>query len=120
MKIQESLENYLETILVLSEHGIVRSIDIARKMNFARASISIAVKNLKEKRLIQVDETGAISLTSEGKKIAEETYEKHKFFTMLLKHVGVSDDIAQDDACRLEHQLSDESYQKLKIFFNSL
>lgn len=119
MKTQESLENYLEAILMLSENGPVRSIDIANKMNFARPSVSIAIKNLKEKDLINVDDKGIITLTNSGLEIAESTYEKHRFFTNLLITVGVDPTIAQDDACRMEHQLSDESYQKLKVYFEN-
>ena len=115
MKIQESAEDYLERILILQEKDKnVRSIDIAKDMKFTKASVSIAMKKLKENGYIIVDKNGYISLTDSGKKIAEKTYEKHKLFSELLIKICVNQKTALEDACRIEHVVSDETFQAIK------
>ncbi len=115
MKTQESMENYLERILILKEkNGSVRSIDIANDMKFTKASVSIAMKKLKENHYIVMDKNGLITLTEEGKAIADKTYEKHKLISELFMSIGVSEKVALEDACRIEHVISDESFQAIK------
>lgn len=120
MKIQESAENYLETILMLSEtKSAVRSIDIATELDFTKPSVSIAMKKLRESKLINMDSDGFITLTEEGHDIAEKMYERHKFFTDFLLRIGVSPETAAMDACRIEHVLSAESFEKMKAFLST-
>ena len=115
MKIQESAENYLETILVLSQrHPQVRSIDIATELGFSKPSVSVAMKNLRENGYITVNEHGHISLTASGLKIAETIYERHTLLSSWLEFLGVDSEIAARDACRIEHVLSPESFQAIK------
>lgn len=117
MNYLESLEDYLERILMLNErNGVVRSIDIANDMGFSKPSVSIAMKKLKEKKLIEIDEKGHITLTPEGEDIAKKTYEKHELLIKLLVYFGVSRETAEKDACKIEHALSDETAIKLKEF----
>ena len=121
MKIQESAENYLETILVLKQkNGSVRSIDIATEMGFSKPSISYAMKQFKENGLITIDNAGNIVLTEKGLAIAEATYERHKLLTAVLISLGVSDETAKEDACRIEHYLSNESFQKIQDFHKKM
>lgn len=111
----ESKEMYLESILMLSkEKANVKSIDIARFMNFSKPTVSIAVKKLKTDNLITVDDHGFIKLTKKGLKIAESILEKHEIITELLIKIGVDKDIAENDACKIEHTISDETFEKLK------
>lgn len=111
----ESIEDYLETILALQlKSGQVRSIDIATEMNFSKPSVSVAMKNLREKGLITTSESGAILLTKEGKKMAEDVWEKHNLLTNWLVSLGVDEKTAQEDACRMEHDMSEETFQALK------
>ncbi|MGO5053460.1 metal-dependent transcriptional regulator [Lachnospiraceae bacterium LCP25S3_G4] len=111
----ESAENYLETILVLSQRlPVVRSIDIATELNFSKASISVAMKNLREKEYIEVSDAGFISLTPSGKKIAKMIYERHTFLAQWLEQLGVDPLIASEDACRIEHVISPESFSAIK------
>ncbi|HHX78257.1 MAG TPA: metal-dependent transcriptional regulator [Acholeplasmataceae bacterium] len=118
MKIYESAENYLERILMLKEKTEkVRSIDIAEDMDFTKASVSRAMKNLKENNLITIDKDGFIDLTSEGLKIAKSILERHRLLTKFLIDLGVPDDIAAKDACKIEHDLSDESFKAIKNHF---
>ncbi len=114
----ESGENYLETILMLKEkHGIVRSIDIARTLNFSKPSVSRAVGILKEDGYITVETGGEIRLTEKGRNKAEGIYERHKLLTDFLQQVsGVDAVIAEEDACKMEHILSDETFQGIKRF----
>lgn len=115
MKIQESAENYLETILVLQRrNGMVRSIDIVNELNYAKPSISVAMKHFKENGLITVDESGYISLTQTGMEIAEKMYERHTFLTSVLMQLGVDEEIAKIDACKIEHHISDEAFEMIK------
>ena len=121
MKIHESAENYLETILVLSQrNGNVRAIDIANELEFSKPSVSVAMKNLRTNGYIQVDESGRITLLPEGEKIARSVYEKHTLLTRYLISLGVPDQIAAEDACRIEHVISRESFEALKAHVSSL
>ena len=115
MKIQESAENYLETILILSERSTyVRSIDIANELNFTKPSVSVAMKKLRENNLITVDGDGYIHLTEDGLAIANRMYERHKLLYDWLTYLGVPKDIATEDACRIEHVISQESFEKIR------
>ena len=118
MKIKESAENYLETILILSKKtGAVRSIDVANEMNFTKASISVAMKRLREDECISMDADGIISLTDKGKEIASMVYERHQIIAKILISLGVSEDTAYEDSCKIEHDLSQESFEKIKEFY---
>ncbi len=112
----ESGEMYLETILRLSlRNEIVRSIDVAQAMGFSKPSISRAMKTLKENGYISINpDTGSITLLDKGKEVAEMIFERHQVLTQCLEYLGVPHDKAQDDACRIEHVISDESFQALK------
>lgn len=115
MKIHESAENYLETILVLQKrNGNVRAIDIANELEFSKPSVSVAMKNLRINGYIRVDDTGNITLEPKGLEIAQATYEKHTILTTCLAAMGVPQDIAAEDACRIEHVLSPESFEAIK------
>ena len=115
MKIQESAENYLETILILhNRKGMVRSIDIVNELNFSKPSVSIAMKNLRENGYINMDNDGYITLTDKGSTIAEKIYERHKFLSQWLMKIGVSEEIAVQDACRIEHVISEETFDAMK------
>ena len=115
MKVMESAENYLETILMLkASNGNVRSIDIANELGYSKPSVSIAMKRLREKGHIVVEDGGNIELTDEGRRIAEKIYERHVLLTDLLMRIGVSADVAEEDACRVEHYISEETFSKLK------
>ncbi|MBR1864280.1 MAG: metal-dependent transcriptional regulator [Ruminococcus sp.] len=117
MKIQESAENYLESILMITERkGEVRSIDIVNELEFSKPSVSIAMKNLRENGYILVDKDGYISLTDKGRVIAEKMYERHKLFSELFVRLGVDRSIAVKDACRVEHILSDETFAAIKDY----
>ena len=118
-KTQESSEMYLETILRLSnDHPDVHSIEIAAEMGFSKPSVSIAIKNLKEQGLVTVDKNSHISLTDEGRSIAETIFERHELLTRFFEWLGVSHKTAENDACRIEHVISDESFQALKKCVN--
>lgn len=115
MKIHESAENYLETILMIKQKkGAVRSIDIANELEFSKPSVSIAMKNLRENGYITVDEGGYISLTDKGKEIADKMYERHTTLSNWLISLGVDETIAVEDACRIEHIISTESFEAIK------
>ena len=115
MKILASAEDYLETILILqNRNGNVRSIDIAQEMGFSKPSVSVAMKNLRENGYISVNENGHISLLESGREIAEKIYERHTLMTDWLIHLGVTPTIAAEDACRIEHVISEESFRALK------
>ena len=115
MHSNESAENYLETILILSQKlPVVRSVDIANELGYKKSSISIAMKNLREKNHITVSKEGFITLTKSGKEIAEMIYERHELLSNWLTSLGVPYDIASEDACRIEHDLSQESFDALK------
>ncbi len=115
MQIHQSAEDYLECILKLStERPVVRSIDIATDMNFSKPSISVAMKNLRTSGYIEVDDSGFITLTDAGMEIASNIYERHQLLTKWLIWLGVDEQIAEDDACQIEHTLSAETYAALK------
>ena len=115
MQSNESKEMYLETILVLSQRNErVRSVDVANDLGFKKSSVSVAMKHLREENLIQVDEKGYITLTPAGKEIADMIYERHEFLSEYLMKIGVPEDIAVDDACKIEHVISKESFEALK------
>jgi Mn-dependent DtxR family transcriptional regulator len=115
VKIQESAENYLETILLLQQRkGSVRSIDIANELEFSKPSVSVAMKNLRLNGYIEMDPAGLIRLLPPGLAIAEAVLEKHRLMTAFLTGLGVSPDVAAEDACRIEHVLSDESFEAIK------
>ncbi|MGP1433269.1 MAG: metal-dependent transcriptional regulator [Catonella sp.] len=120
MEIHESAEDYLETILVLTEKiGNVRSVDISNEMGFKKSSVSVAMKNLRSTGHIVVDENGYIKLTPTGKEVADMIYERHKFFSSWLISLGVNKETALEDACRIEHVISKESFSAMKEFLNS-
>lgn len=118
MHYNESAENYLETILCLSRKlPVVRSVDIANELGYKKSSVSIAMKNLREKNHITVSDAGFITLTESGREIAEMIYERHEILTNLLTSLGVSEEIASEDACRIEHVISAESFAALKNLY---
>lgn len=114
MEIHESAEMYLETILVLSKQGPVRSIDIARAMNFSRPSVSVKVHDLAKENYISISESGLISLEPKGLEIAEQIYERHTVLTDVLLKIGVSPETASKDACKAEHIISQETFDCIK------
>lgn len=115
MKIHKSGEDYLEAILMIQKQkGMVRSIDLAHHMGYSKPSISHAVGVLKKGDYLTVDQDGYLHLTDSGKKVAENIYEKHRFFTSYLIEIGVDPTQAEVDACKMEHAVSDESFQKMK------
>lgn len=121
MKIQESAENYLETILILQKRkGNVKSIDIVTELNYSKPSISNAMKNLSNEGYIYMDENKFITLTDTGLEIAERMYERHQLISKFLMKLGVSEDVALEDACRIEHVISDETFQKIKEHANHM
>ena len=116
----ESKEDYLERILMLSnKNGSVRSIDIAHDMGFSKPSVSVAMKKLRELKLINVDKDGLISLTDEGRLIAERTYERHTVLKAILIHIGVDEQVAENDACKVEHELSEETFSRIREVYNN-
>ena len=118
-KYNESAEDYLETILMLSKKlPVVRSVDIATKMDFKKSSVSVAMKNLREKGQITVTDAGYIYLTDSGKEIADMIYERHDVLTHYLMSLGVPEAIAAEDACKIEHIISKESFQAIKNTYN--
>lgn len=115
MKMNESAENYLETILILSHRKpYVRSIDIANELDFTKPSVSVAMRNLRENGYIAVDEEGHILLTESGRQIAETMYERHTMLSNWLMYLGVDKETAVEDACRIEHVVSAKSFQAIK------
>ncbi len=120
MALYESGEMYLETILMLSKTlANVRSLDVANELGFSKPSVSRAVGLLKKAELINVDSKGYLTLTDEGVKIAESMYERHTVLTTMLEGLGVSKETAIRDACKIEHHLSDESFEAIKKHFNN-
>ena len=115
MEIHESAEDYLETILILKERsGQVRSIDIATEMNYTKPSISVAMKKLRENGYIEVDKDGFITLPASGYEIASNIYNRHKVLTDFFISLGVDQKVAAEDACKIEHDLSDETFEKIR------
>ena len=117
MNTNESAENYLETILMLSKRlPVVRSVDISNELGFKKSSVSVAMKNLREKNHITVSDAGFINLTQSGREIAEMINERHEFLSKWLISLGVPAETATEDACKIEHVLSKESFQAIKDF----
>ncbi len=115
MHINESSENYLETIYILSKtHPVVRSVDIAEELGYKKSSVSVAMKHLRENNHITVTKEGFIYLTQSGKEIAEMIYERHELLTNWLVRLGVEREIASEDACKIEHVISRESFEAIK------
>ena len=115
MIIKESAENYLEAILMIKKKkGNVRSIDIANQLNFTKPSVSVAMKAFREEEYITMDSDGSINLTEKGRKIAEGIYERHEIIAKALIALGVSEKTAYEDSCKVEHDISDETFEQLK------
>lgn len=114
MQLQESGEMYLETILILSQRGAVRSLDVAEYMHFSKPSVSRAVSLLKNGGFIVVDENGFIELTDAGREVADSMYERHRLLTSLLTMLGVDEETAAEDACKIEHDISEKSFEAIK------
>lgn len=114
MKIQKSSEDYLETILILQErNGSARSVEVAAELGFSKASVSVAMKKLRENGYITMDADGQLRLTEPGRAIAQSIYARHKLLTAFFVRLGVSEETAAADACRIEHDISEETYQAL-------
>lgn len=121
MGTSESAENYLETILILSrQRPVVRSVDIAEELGFKKSSVSVAMKNLRQRDYITVSEDGFIRLTEEGRALAETIYERHSILSDWLIHLGVNPEIAIADACKMEHDITPESFAAIKKCIQSL
>lgn len=121
MNINESAENYLETILLLSKKlPAIRAIDIVNELGYKKSSVSVAMKNLRELQLITISDAGHIALTSKGKSIAEMVYEKHTLLSSCLIRLGVDPVIAAEDACKIEHVISKESFEAIKKHVESI
>ena len=115
MKRLESQEDYLEKILqIYQSKGVVHAIDIAREMNFSKPSVSVAMNKLKEQGHIEINDKGGISLTPSGLEIAEKTLEKHIILTKMLMYLGVDEKTAMEDACKMEHDISDKTWAAIK------
>ena len=115
MKIKESAENYLEAILMIKlKKGSVRSIDVANHLNFTKPSISVAMKNFREEGYINMDSEGSITLTEKGQEIAERMYERHQIIAKALIALGVDEATAYEDSCKIEHDISDTSFERIK------
>ncbi|MBR0374109.1 MAG: metal-dependent transcriptional regulator [Mogibacterium sp.] len=114
MQIQKSGEDYLETMLMLKErNGYVRSIDVARHLDVSKPSVSYATKRLRENGYITMNDDGLIELTDKGMEVASKIYDRHKLLTRFLMMLGVSEDLAEDDACKIEHDISNETFEAL-------
>ncbi len=120
MKVLESAENYLEAILMeREEKGEVRAIDIVNRLGFSKPSVSVAMKQLESNEFIKRDENGYIFLTGSGEEIAKMIYERHKLLTDLFVSLGVNEDTAREDACKIEHDLSEETFECIKRAYNN-
>lgn len=121
MKGRESEEMYLETILLLKDKkGEVRSVDIVEELNYAKSSVSVAVHKLRQKDYITIDESGIINFTDKGRKKAQEVYERHRALTKLFVHMGASEELAEENACRMEHFISPELLSIIKYYLNKI
>lgn len=121
MQIKESAENYLEAILIIGkEKGFVRSVDVANYLNFTKPSVSVAMKTFREEGYILMDPGGGITLTKKGKAIAERIYERHQVIAKALIALGVSEKQAYDDSCKIEHDLCDDSFTKIKAYLKKI
>ena len=116
MHLQESGEMYLETIYVLSKNGAVRSIDVCEHMGYSKPSVSRAVSLLKQGGFVTVDEDGHLSLTDAGEEVAKKIYDRHTLLTQCLIKLGVDPETASEDACKIEHDISDKSFEAIKRF----
>jgi len=117
MQIKESAENYLEAILMIqNKKGNVRSIDVANELSFTKPSVSVAMKSFREEGYITVDENGSIFLTEKGRQIAERVYERHRIIAKALTALGVDEETALEDSCKIEHDISNQTFEKLKEF----
>ena len=117
-KSHESSEDYLETILILREkNGNVRSIDIVNKLNYSKPSISIAMKKLKSEGMVEMDLNGYITLTPKGEEVAQRIYSRHKLLEKCLIAIGVEPETAEEEACRIEHVIDDDTYDKIYAFY---
>ena len=115
MKIKESAENYLEAILMLkTKQGHVRSIDVANHLGFSKPSVSVAMRSFREEGYITVDEDGGLSLTEKGMAVAEKVYERHQIIAKALMALGVDEDTAYQDSCKIEHDISEDTFEKIK------
>lgn len=115
MQIKESAENYLEAILMIKNRkGYVRSVDIAAELSFSKPSVSVAMKSFREEGYIVMDESGGITLTEKGLAIAEKIYERHQVIAQALMALGVDEATAYRDSCKIEHDISNESFEKIK------
>jgi len=121
MHVEETLENYLETIYILKNSlGRIRAIDLSGEMKLSKPTISVALKKFKEQGYIEADEDGYISLNPTGLSIAEKIYERHTVLTKFLMNIGVSENNAKEDACKLEHDMGDETFDAIKKHFNEM
>ena len=121
MKVRESAENYLEVILIESRRKEkVRAVDICTHLGFSRPTVSVMLKKLREKGLVEIDENSALSLTPQGLEIAESTYERHCVITQMLIKIGVSPEVAKEDACKIEHDMTDETFLCIKRHLEEL
>ncbi len=119
MKIKESAENYLESILILQrKNGNVRSVDIAHELSFTKPSVSVAMKAFREEGYVEVDNTGNITLTDKGREIAEKMYERHQILAKALMALGVDEETAYEDSCKIEHHISEQSFTKIKDYLD--
>ena len=115
MNLYESAENYLETILQLSQrHGLVRSIDIANELGFSKPSVSVAMKKLRESGYIAMDKEGYITLLPAGEEVARRILERHRLLTQFFVRLGVTPEVADQDACKIEHDISEETFQRIR------
>ena len=120
MQIHESAEDYLEAILKIQEQkGNVRSIDIVDELNYSKPSISIAMKKLRENGYIEMDNNGLITLNPSGREIAERIYERHKLLSSLLCSLGVDKNRAQEEACKIEHDIDDDTFRRIKEYYHA-
>ncbi len=120
MKIKESAENYLESILMIKkEKGYVRSVDVANELNFSKPSVSVAMKNLREDGYIAIADDGGISLTEKGMDIASRVYERHNVIAKALIYLGVDEVVAYEDSCKIEHDISQQTFEKIKEFLGN-
>ncbi len=120
MIIKESAENYLETIYMLKkQNGSVRSVDVAHHLGFSKPSVSVAMKSFREDGYVTLDEHGGLLLTDKGMAVATRVYEKHKVIAKALMLLGVSEQTAYNDSCKIEHIISDETFEKIKQFISN-
>ncbi|MBE6862266.1 MAG: metal-dependent transcriptional regulator [Ruminococcus sp.] len=121
MAVTEAVENYLETILILSKlQPDVHAIDICSYLGYSRPTVSVILKKMKDQELVKVDSENHITLTEKGREVAENVYERHNIISEMLMKLGVSKETALEDACKLEHDLSDESFNALKEYFKKI